>query len=164
STDSDAAGQHTLNGAPIESGENGWRETCPFQPAKKVEALLALLVERRDVGGPVKLSIGQWGVVNRISSEVHHNLFCLTHIEGQIVSATPFSQLSHFLSVVCFIVVADEAYHSRVISEFDDVVGAELGSAVVGQQREEQWAENTALWGTCANWNGSSVFGRLDLM
>ncbi len=28
--------------------------------------------------------------------------------------------------------------------------GAELGSAVMGQQRKEQWAEHTALWGTCA--------------
>ncbi len=34
--DSDAAGQHTLNGAPVESGEDGWRETCFFQPAEKV--------------------------------------------------------------------------------------------------------------------------------
>ncbi len=76
--------------------------------------------------------------------------FCLLHIEGQIVSATPFSQLCHFLSVVRFIVVADETYHCCVISELDDVVGAELGSAVVGQQREEQRAEHTALWGTCA--------------
>ncbi len=54
---------------------------------------------------------GQWGVVNRVSPEVHHNLLCLTHIEGQVVSTTPFSQLCHFLSVVCFIVVADETYH-----------------------------------------------------
>ncbi len=30
------------------------------------------------------------------------------------------------------------------------MVGAELGSAVVGQQREEQRAEHTALWGPCA--------------
>ncbi len=30
------------------------------------------------------------------------------------------------------------------------MVGAELGSAVVGQQLEEQRAEHTALWGTCA--------------
>ncbi len=63
---------------------------------------------------------------------------------------TPFNQLCHFLSVVRFIVVADETYHCCVISELDDVVGAELGSAVVGQQREEQRAEHTALWGTCA--------------
>lgn len=34
--DSDAAGQHTLNGAPVESGEDGWRETCSFQPAEEV--------------------------------------------------------------------------------------------------------------------------------
>ncbi len=45
---------------------------------------------------------------------------------------------------------ADETYHCCVISELDDVVGAELGSAVVGQQREEQRAEHIALWGTCA--------------
>ncbi len=34
--DSDAAGKHTLNGSPVESGEDGWRETCSFQPAEKV--------------------------------------------------------------------------------------------------------------------------------
>ncbi len=81
---------------------------------------------------------GQWGVVSGVPPpEVQHNLLCLLHIEGQIVSATPFSQLCHFLSVVCFIVVADETYHCCVISKLDNVVGAELGSAVVGQQREE---------------------------
>ncbi len=89
-------------------------------------------------------------MVNGVSPEVHHNLFSLTQIEGQVVCTTPFSQLCHFLSVVRFIVVADEAHHCCVISELDDVVGAELGSAVVSQQREEQRAEHTALWGTCA--------------
>ncbi len=76
--------------------------------------------------------VGQWGVVNGVSPEVRHSLLCLPHIEGQIVSATPFSQLCHFLSVVRFIIVADETYHCSVISELDDVVGAELGSGVVG--------------------------------
>ncbi len=33
--DSDATGQHALNGSPVESGEDGWRETS-FQPAEKV--------------------------------------------------------------------------------------------------------------------------------
>ncbi len=37
-----------------------------------------------------------------------------------------------------FIFVADETYHCCVISKLDDVVGAELGSAVMGQQLEEQ--------------------------
>ncbi len=73
----------------------------------------------------------------------HHNLLCLLHIEGQI--ATPFSQLCHFLSLVRFIVVADETYHCCVISELDDVVGAELGSAVMGQQREEQRADYMSI-------------------
>ncbi len=91
---------------------------------------------------------GQWGVVNRVPPEVHHNLLCLTHIEGQVVCTTPFNQLCHFLSVVRFIFVADEAYHSYVIGKLDDVVGAELGNAVVSQQREEQRAEHTARWGT----------------
>ncbi len=26
---------------------------------------------------------GQWGVVNRVSPEVHHNFLCLLHIEGR---------------------------------------------------------------------------------
>ncbi len=34
--DSDAAGQHTLDGAPVECVEDGWWETCSFQPAEKV--------------------------------------------------------------------------------------------------------------------------------
>ncbi len=80
---------------------------------------------------------GQWGGQWSPPPEVQHNLLCLLHIEGQIISTTPFSQLCHFLSVVCFIFVANETYHCCVISELD-VVGAELGSAVMGQQCEEQ--------------------------
>ncbi len=34
--DSDAAGQYALSGSPVESGEDGGRETCSFQPAEKV--------------------------------------------------------------------------------------------------------------------------------
>ncbi len=59
----------------------------------------------------VEVSMVSGGVVNGVSPEVHHNLLCLLHIEGQVVSTTPFSQLCHFLSVVRFIVVADETYH-----------------------------------------------------
>ncbi|XP_016367867.1 protein groucho-2-like [Sinocyclocheilus rhinocerous] len=59
--------------------------------------------------------------------------------------------------VRCFIIVADDTYHSCVISKLDDVVAAELGSAVVGQQREEQRAEYTALRGTCAQCDSAGV-------
>ncbi len=34
--DSDAAGQHALNGSPVEGGEDGWRKACSLQPAVKV--------------------------------------------------------------------------------------------------------------------------------
>ncbi len=94
-------------------------------------------------------SLHSQAVDGRDSPEVHHNLLlsyshwrtgCLHHT---IQPAVP-------LSVVRFIVVADETYHWCVIGKLDDVVGAELGSAVVGQQREEQRSEHTALWGTCA--------------
>ncbi len=92
--------------------------------------LLHLLGEWCSVGGPGEILFdvhpqefsaadslhsravdGQWGVVTRVSPEVHHNRLCLTHIERQVVCTTPFSQLYHFLSVVRFIVVADETYH-----------------------------------------------------
>ncbi len=33
--ESDAAGQHSLNGSRVEGDENGWRETCSFQQVRK---------------------------------------------------------------------------------------------------------------------------------
>ncbi len=38
--ESDAAGQHALKGSPVESGKDGWRQTCSFQPTEKVLRLL----------------------------------------------------------------------------------------------------------------------------
>ncbi len=49
--------------------------------------------------------------------------FVLLALRDRLLAPTPFSQLCHFLSVVRFIVVADETYHCCVISELDDVVG-----------------------------------------
>ncbi len=42
-TDSDAAGQHTLNGAPVECGEDGWWETCSFHRRRKCRRCCAFL-------------------------------------------------------------------------------------------------------------------------
>ncbi len=36
--DSDAAGQHALNGSPVESDEDGWMKNCSFQPVEKAGA------------------------------------------------------------------------------------------------------------------------------
>ncbi len=68
--------------------------------------------------------------VTQVSPEVHHNLLCLPHIEGQVVSTTPFSQLCHFLSVVRFILVADETYHWCVIASVNLMMWLELNLAV----------------------------------
>ncbi len=80
--DSDTAGQHTLNGSPVESGEDG--------------------------GGKLAL-FSRW-------RKCRHCCAFLESDDGKL----------------------------------DDVVGAEFGSVVMGQQREEQRAEHTALWGTSA--------------
>ncbi len=125
--DSDAAGQHALNGSPVESCEDGWRETCSFQPAEKVcaflESVVVLVVQVRSslmctprnlvllILSTVELSMVSEGVVTLVSPEVHHILLCLTHIKGQFVCTTPFSQLCHFLSVLRFIIVSNETYH-----------------------------------------------------
>lgn len=54
-------------------------------------------------------------------------------------------QLFYLLSVCCFIVAADEAHYSCVISELDDEVGFRLANAVVGEQSEQQRTEHAAL-------------------
>ncbi len=52
--ESDAAGQHSLNGSPVEGGEDGWRETCSFQPAEKV--LICGLGEETETEQQLELS------------------------------------------------------------------------------------------------------------
>lgn len=89
---------------------------------------------------------GQLEVFNRVSPEV---------IEGQVLCAMPLNKFCHFLSVECFFIVSDEDYHSCVIWKLDDVIRAELSSAVVGQKCEEHRAEHTALWGTCARYGSA---------
>ncbi len=38
------------------------------------------------------------------------------------------------------LIVADETHHCRIISKLNDVVGAETGSAVMGEQAQQQGA------------------------
>ena len=56
-------------------------------------------------------------------------------------------QLADLLPVVRLIVVGDETNNGCVIHELHNVVAAEGRSAVVGQHRQEQGAEHTALGG-----------------
>ncbi len=105
--DSDAAGQHTLDGAPVECVEDGWWETCSFSRRRKcrrccafLESDMVLVVQVRSsvmctprnlvllTLSTVELSMVSGGWSTEFSPEVHHNLLCLLHIEGQIVNAT----------------------------------------------------------------------------
>ncbi len=92
---------------------------------------------------------GQWGVVTRVSPEVHHNLLCLTHIEGQFAphhSASCATSSLYCVSSLLLMRPTTDVSSANLMY----VIGVELGSAVMGQQREEQRAEHTALWGTSA--------------
>ncbi len=78
------------------------RRCCPFllsDVTLVVQVRSSVMCTLRNLVLPtlstVEPSMVSGGVV-RVSPEVHHNLFCLTHIEGQVVCTTPFSQLCHF--------------------------------------------------------------------
>ncbi len=128
-------GQHALNGTPVEGGEDGGGRLALFSRRREsVGAVVPFFYS--DVvlvrwGPPwcappgiwllltlstVELSMVSGGWSPEFHPKVHHNLLCLTHIKGQAVCPTPFSQLGHFLSVVRFhSLSADETYHWCVI-------------------------------------------------
>ncbi len=58
----------------------------------------------------VKLSMVSGGWSTEFLLKSITTSFVLLTLRDRLL-ATPFSQLCHFLSVVCFIVVADETYH-----------------------------------------------------
>ena len=86
------------------------------------------------------------------SPEVNNYLLCFFQVEEEVVVLAPQGQLVHFLPVVSLI--ADETHHSSVVCKLHDVVGAEDGFAVVGQQSEEKGAEHTSLGGPRAQYQG----------
>ena len=98
---------------------------------------------------------GQRGVLDVRSPEVHNNLFCLLHIQGEIVVPAPRAQTAHLTPVVCLIVVADETHHGCVVRKLDDAVGVVQRRAVVGQQGEEEGAQHTSLGGSRVQGDGS---------
>ncbi len=62
-----------------------------------------------------------------------------------MVHLTPFSQVTHLLSVGRLIVVGDQAYHRCVVCKYDDDVGAVCCCTVVCVQGVQEWAEDAAL-------------------
>ncbi len=84
-----------------------------------------------------------------LSPEIHHQLLGLVDVEGEVVLLTPFSQVTHLLSVGRLIVVGDQAYHCCVVSKFDNGVGAVCCCTVVCVQGLQEWAKfATSVAGT----------------
>ena len=90
---------------------------------------------------------GQWGFRSGDSPEIDINLLGLLNDQEEVVIAATRGQLADLRPVVVHIVVGDETHQDCVIRKLHNVVAAEGRSAVVGQQREEQGAEHTALGG-----------------
>ncbi|KAI3364103.1 hypothetical protein L3Q82_010929 [Scortum barcoo] len=134
----DATGQDAFDGASVEGGVDGPREVLCDVHTQELGAAHALHRSTFD---------GQRCMLGARSSEVHNNLLHLLHVQREIVVFTPQGQAAHLAPVVCFIVVADETHHSRVICELDEEVGAVRRCAVVGQQSEEEGAQHTSLRG-----------------
>ncbi len=128
--DSDAAGQPLLNGTPVEGGEDGWRRLALFSRRRKCRPLLCLLGDRLGVVVQVRSSVmctprnlvlltlstvevsmvsGGWSTEFLLKSIT--TSFVFSTLRDRLLAPHPFSQLCHFLSVVRFIVVADETYH-----------------------------------------------------
>ncbi len=100
---------------------------------------------------------GDGCVFSALSPEIHHQLLGLVDVEWEVVLLTSFSQGTHLLSVGCFIVVRDQAYHRCVVSKFDDDVGAMCGCTVMCLHGVQEWAEDTDL--QCTSVDGQGRWG-----
>ena len=76
---------------------------------------------------------------------VHGNLFCLDHVEGEVVVLAPHCQVSDLLLIGRLVVVSDQAYHCCVVGKFIDGVGAVPGRAVMSKQGVQEGAEYAPL-------------------
>ncbi len=139
-----------------------WRRCCPFllsDVTLVVQVRSSVMCTPRNVVLPtlstVKPSMVSGGWSTEFFLKSITTSFVLPTLRDRLLAPHHSASCATFFSVVRFIIVSDEAYHSCFISKLDDVVGAGLGSAVVSQQREEQRAEHTALWGTCAQCGNS---------
>ena len=63
------------------------------------------------------------GVNSLVPPEYHNRLLCFANVEGEVVYLALRRQSAYLLSVGCLVVVGDQAYYCRVVSEHDDGVG-----------------------------------------
>ncbi len=88
------------------------------------------------------------GVFSLLSPEIQHKLLGFVDVVWEVVFLAPACQSLHVFSVGRLIIVSDQVYYRRVISEFDDDVRAVCGCTVVCVQGVQEWADNAALRNT----------------
>ena len=84
------------------------------------------------------------GVLPLLFPEVQAHLLCFVDVECEVIFLTPHSEGPHLLPVGCLIV---GGYHYSVVCKHNDYVGGVHGHTVMGEQRVQERAENTPLWG-----------------
>ncbi len=92
-------------------------------------------------------------------SEVHNQLFSFAHVQRETVVLAPWCESLYLIQVCGLIIVGNEAQNHSIISKFDNRSGVVRGHAVVGVERVEQGAQDTALWGSYVQ--GDGVWGEL---
>ncbi len=77
--------------------------------------------------------------------EVHDQLFSFAHVQRETVVLAPWCESLHLIQVCGLIIVVNEAQNHSIICKFNNRSGAVRGHAVVGVERVEQGAQDTAL-------------------
>ncbi len=86
--------------------------------------------------------------------EVYNQLFGFAHIQRETVVLSPWCESLHLIQVWGLIFVGNEAQNHSIISKFDNRIGAVRGHTVLGVERVEQGAQDTALWGSYVQGDG----------
>ncbi len=86
--------------------------------------------------------------------EVYNQLFGFAHVQRETVVLAPWCKSLHLIQVCGLIIVGNEAQNHSIISKFNNGSGAVRGHAVVGVERLEQGAQDTALWGSYVQGDG----------
>ncbi len=89
-----------------------------------------------------------------VSSEVHHHLLGLLHIDAEVVPSAPLHQVFHLLSVFRLIIVSDASHYCCVIRKLHYMAARVSRRAVIRQQSEQEGAQHTALWRSSAEGDG----------
>lgn len=77
---------------------------------------------------------------------VHNQFLGLLGVECENIVGTPHCQMLKHLPVGHLIIAAHQAFHCGVVCKLDYGARVMYRYAVMGEEGEENWAQNIALW------------------